>query len=168
MGWDMDQARGIDVGRIGAMALAGVALLVAVSAQADGGSLNIVGQYSGGKNDTLKLSTYTEGTTVVGLVTLVTPANARISIAFNRSEFAQFIELMQKAVQIHSDHWQLAGTFSETGTKSPSHAIVYGGAGIQLVVVDPSVAAWSLTVQPQDVQNILVNLNQMVGQLTEE
>jgi len=152
-------------GRFCGIALLVCAALVAMASWADG--LSVQAQYAGTKSDTLKLGLYTEGAEVVAVVNMVTPANQRISIAFNKSEFAQFIGLVQKAAQMHSDQWQVAGSYTETQTKSPSHIIVYGGPGVQLSLTDPSIGAWSLTLQAGDVAGVLTVLGQMGERVTE-
>ena len=145
--------------------LAACAVLVATASRADG--VTMLAQYTGAKNDTIKVALYTEGAEVVGLVNMVTPANQRISIAFKKKELAKFIGLVQQAAQINSDQWQAAGSYTETQTKSPSHIMVYGGPGLQMSLTDPSIGVWSFTLQAADVAGFLAVLNQMEDKVVE-
>jgi hypothetical protein len=141
------------------------AVFMATASGADG--VSILGQYSGTKSDTLKLALYSEGDQTVGLVNMVTPTNQRISVTFKKSELTQFTALVQKAAAIQSEQWQLAGSYTETETNSPSHIVVYGGPGLQLSLTDPSIGAWSLTVKPEDVAGVLEVLKEMGEKVTE-
>jgi hypothetical protein len=138
-------------------------LLAGAPAQA-AGNLVVVSAFTN-SGEELDVATYTEGSQTVGLVGMKGANDLRVSITFNKKELATFIALVQRAIEIRSDGWKQAGSFSETETKSPSHIIVYGGPSLQFSLSDPSVGSLDFTLNAGDISGFVAALNQAEGQL---
>lgn len=157
------------MGRIRSILLAaavGLAVaFTAVPAKADG--LQVLSTFNDGNNDQLAVAIYTEGTETVGLVGMITASNQHISITFDKKEMDTFIGIVRQAQGIDSDQWRQAGSFDETGTKSPSHIVVYGGPALQFSLTDPSVGSANFTLNKSDISGFIQALDDAEGKITE-
>jgi hypothetical protein len=135
---------------------------------ADG--LELISSFTGGDAQ-LKVAVYTEGDQTVGLIGAWGPSaqggQLKVSFTFSKQEMDSFIALVQKALQIHSDRWQQAGSMDETGTTSPSHVVIYGGPSLQFAVTDPSKGSVTFVLAGSDETALVNALNQAEGRLSD-
>ncbi len=127
------------------------------------GKLEIVETLTKG-NTRLTVAHYTDPSAAkskskVGLIGIASPGSN--SFAFNQAEWAQLIELCEKAIRTKSAGWTRVGAMTETETEDVSRLTVSAGPGISFVISSPKAGTVSYIVPEADLPRLRKGLRQV-------
>lgn len=120
--------------------------------------------FNGGSK--VQVAKYTENGEVVVVLNLRTPQS--VSFSCHRPLLHKIIDLWEEGLKVKSAKWEYVGALTEVGTTNPSHLVFYGGKGMQLALVDPSVGAVAFTFLDSDKDAFVAALRAVEPQISEK
>lgn len=120
------------------------------------GKLEVIEKFERGTTE-LTIAHFTQpdadtSNTKVGLVSIA--SRARISFAFDQAEWAELIEICDKALAAKSAAWRQVGAMTETSTEDVSHLTVSAGAEVRFVISSPKAGRVSYTFEKADLPRL--------------